>query len=326
MRIIEPRHIRRGSERSLQTATAIRFGAIDFSLPFIHEHFTQLYFTPFYRELTEAQRLRYNQLSGIRSNEQFILFEHGFTRQVIARLTTLPRVRAQPDLLACLALMLEEEEAHEDMFERLNRHCAPSLYRHGHPCFTQLSRLERVALWLITLIPQQFVFLVWLILILEEHSTLLSLSMLERPVTESLGPLEPNMVKAHTVHLKDEARHVHIDANLIDLLMERTPPLWRTTNAILFRRLLAEILTPKRAGIRVIRHLAQEFPPLQANEQPMIAAVRAQGLDRSMLAVLTDKQAMPVTTLMLEKYPEFGYAPGNLTERQHGLRRTDRHA
>ncbi len=74
MRIIHPRHIRRGSERSLQSGTAIRFGAIDFSLPFIHEHFTQLYFTPFYAELTEAQRLRYNQLSGIRSNEQFILF------------------------------------------------------------------------------------------------------------------------------------------------------------------------------------------------------------------------------------------------------------
>lgn len=58
----------------------------------------------------------------------------------------------------------------------------------------------------------------------------------------------------------------------------------------------------------------------------MIAAVRAQGLDRSMLAVLTDEQAMPVTTLMLEKYPEFAYAPGNLAERQHGLRRTDPHA
>ena len=319
MHIIEPQHLRRGSERSLQSATAIRFGPIDFSLPFIHEHFTQLYFTPFYRELTEAQRLRYNQLSGIRSNEQFILFEHGFTRQVIARLATLPQVTAQPDLLACLALMLKEEEAHEAMFDPLNRDCAPLLYRHGHPCFTRLSRLEHVALWLITRIRQQFVFLVWLILILEEHSTLLSISMRERPMTESLGPLEPNMIKAHTVHLKDEARHVHIDANLIDLLLERTPPLWRATNAILFRRLLAEILTPKRAGIRVIRHLAQEFPSLRTNEESMIAAVRAQGLDQSMLAVLTDEQAMPVTTLMLEKYPEFAYAPGNRLRPHRGM-------
>ena len=325
MRIIELRHLRRGSERSLQRETAFRFGAIDFSLPFIHEHFTQLYFTPLYAELTETQRLRYNQLSGIRSNEQFILFEHGFTRQVIARLTTLPRVRAQPDLQACLALMLKEEEAHEDMFERLNRRCAPSLYRYGHPCFTRLSRLERVALSLLTRMPRQFLFLVWLILLLEEHSTLLSRSMRDRPMTESLGPLEPNMVKAHTMHLKDEARHVHIDANLIDLLMEKTPPLWQATNALLFRRMLAEILTPKRAGIRVIRHLAQEFPSLRANEKPMISAIRAQGLDQSMLTGLTDERAMPVTALMLEKYPEFAYVPENLAESRHGLRRTEPH-
>jgi len=311
MRIVEPQHIRRGSERSLQNATAIRFDAIDFSLPFIHEDFTQLYYTPFYAELNEAQRLRYNQLFGVRSNEQFILFEHGFTRQVIARLATLPQLRAHPDLLACLALMLEEEQAHEDMFERLNRRCFPSGYHQRHTYFVQLSRLERVALWLITRIPQQFVFLVWLILLLEEHSTRLSISMLERPVTESLGPLEPNMVKAHTAHLTDEARHVHIDANLIDLLMEQRPPLWRTTNALLFRRLLTEILTPKRAGLRVIRHLAQEFPPLQAKEAPMIAAVRAQGLDRAILTGLTDTEAMPVTSLMLERYPEFAYAPRN---------------
>ena len=134
------------------------------------------------------------------------------------------------------------------------------------------------------------------------------------------------MVKAHIMHLKDEARHVHIDANLIELLMEKTPPLWRATNALLFRRLLAEILTPKRAGIRVIRHLTREFPSLRAHEEPMVTAVRAQGLDQSMLTVLTDKRAMPVTTLMLEKYPEFAYGPGHLAEPRHDLRRTEPHA
>ncbi len=43
---------------------------------------------------------RINWLVGMVLGWQFILFEHGFTRQVIARLATLPRVRAQPDVLA----------------------------------------------------------------------------------------------------------------------------------------------------------------------------------------------------------------------------------
>ena len=42
---------------------------IDFSRPFVPEQYTQLYYTPVYHGVHRQQRLRYNQLFGMRINE-----------------------------------------------------------------------------------------------------------------------------------------------------------------------------------------------------------------------------------------------------------------
>ncbi len=308
MHVQAPERILRRSERACEGAAALRFGPIDFSRPFFHERATQLYHTPWYETLTPAQRLRYNQLFGVRSNEQFMMFEHGFTGRVIARLAAHPTLRPHPVLRRCLHLMLREEARHQAMFRDLNRACLPQAYAHGDVYFTRLGALEQLALRVLERLPHQLMSLVWLILILEEHSIRVSLDMIRRPVTESLGPLEPNIVRAHTVHLRDEARHVHIDANLIDLLAEHGGALKRRVNAALLGRLLREILTPKRSGLRVIRYLVQEFPDLAPQREAMLAAVRAQGLDPLVLGHLLDPAQMPLTALLGQRYPEFGSA------------------
>ena len=307
MRILEPQRIRNASERAAQDYSLPTFEAIDFSRPFIHEHYTQLYYTSFYAELSDAQRLRYNQLFGIRVNEQFMMFEHGFTQRVIAKLINHRDVKRCPELTGCLRLMLEEEARHHDMFKRLNKKCLPSIYERRETYFTRLSTFQRIALWPITAFGRHFPFLLWLVLILEEYSVRFSLSLMKEDNTESLGSLEPNVVKAHAAHLRDEARHVHIDARLIDLLLSRAGVVKRHSNGVLFRYLLREVVSPKCSGITVIKHLVSEFPAMTHLESPMIDAIRRQRYDLCMVQRLVDPTDMPLTTLLLGRYPEFSF-------------------
>lgn len=66
MQLLEPAQIRALSDDPARCARVLEFGPVDFSRPFVHEAHTQLYYTPLYRDLDGAQRLRYNQLFGIR--------------------------------------------------------------------------------------------------------------------------------------------------------------------------------------------------------------------------------------------------------------------
>ncbi len=45
---------------------------IDLGKPFLPEEYTQLYYTPVYQSLHREHRLRYNQLFGVRINEQYL--------------------------------------------------------------------------------------------------------------------------------------------------------------------------------------------------------------------------------------------------------------
>ena len=56
---------------------------IDFSKYFIPEELTPLYFTPSYGKLTETQRLRYNQLTGLYFNEQIMFLERLLAQNII---------------------------------------------------------------------------------------------------------------------------------------------------------------------------------------------------------------------------------------------------
>src|SRR5687768_15490891 len=98
---------------------------IDFSRWFIPQPLTHLYHTPVYAGLTDAQRLRYNQLHALYFNEQIMFFEKTLARNVIGYFLSQPL----PDPLKVgLRRFLAEEEQHTAMFRQLNRQCAPQFY------------------------------------------------------------------------------------------------------------------------------------------------------------------------------------------------------
>ena len=283
------------------------FSVIDFSRPFVPEHFTQLYHTPFYSKLTFVQKLRYNQLFGIRTNEQFLMFEEDFANRVVVKMLRHPAVIRDEALGACLVKMIEEEERHQEMFMRLNRLCLPEVYSVQARYFTKLNSLEKFIFRLATAAPRQFSFLLLAIMLLEESTTALSRSMTKSNSLGALGSLEDNFVKAHVAHLKDEVRHLHIDINLIEACLANMPGWKSKINAILFKTIMREILLPKRSGLVVIRHLVQEFPELEPIRQAMINSVFELQYCHGFIDDIFNRKQMPLTFRVLDAHPEFHF-------------------
>ena len=277
------------------------FADIDLDRPFVPEHFTQLYHTPCYRALDDAQRLRYNQLYGLRSNELFMLFEEGFTRRVIQRLQE-TSAGEDPLLGECLEMMLLEESRHHRMFLDFNREVLPEAYGDDRGFFARPGPIEGLVLRLMTQNPQGRPFMLWLILLLEEFSTAFSRLLIASEQTEGLAA---DYVRLHRLHMLDEVRHVGLDETVLNRLLQRLSRRRQAMNGRAFRVLLHEMLSPKRSGIRVLRVLAREFPGLAPSLPTMVKAVKALPQDPGMSALITDAACLPVTHALMQRYPAY---------------------
>jgi len=280
------------------------FTAVDTSRPFMPETLTQLYHTEYYDDLTIEQRLRYNQLFALRAIEQLMTLEARFISLVIRRSRRSPALRKNAPLCHCMQEMITEENEHYNMFRSLNRLAEPAIYQHQDMYFARMSLTERASLELLAFLPGITLFLLWTLLILEEFSTHISRQMLQQRKSP-LGQLEDNFLKAHLEHLEDESRHVAICANALIELLEESSITSRNLNARLLHYFMGEYMTPKRGGIRVVRHLCGEFPALENRETRMLNAVRQQSPDPLIWGAINSVTAMPTSNAMMQRYPEF---------------------
>src|SRR5690348_9179878 len=141
--------------------------SVDPGKPFIPAELTPLFHTPFYRDLTAAQRLRYNQLHALYFNEQITFFETSLGQPVLSALLR----EAWPGRRAAgLRQFQEEERQHTEMFRRLNRLCEPHLYESGGLHFVQVPAFwTAVMRWAVDY-PVSLPLFVWLMLLQEERS------------------------------------------------------------------------------------------------------------------------------------------------------------
>jgi len=303
MGLLSPARIRKLGENPAARTSPVEFGPIDPSRPFIPEEYTQLYYTRHYSTLTRPQRLRYNQLFGIRVNEQTMAFEEEFSERILQRLVRHPRVVANADLRDCVSQMIEEEQGHGEMFLELNRRCLPEIYEHRSRYFTRLGRLDALAFRLATARPYWLTFLLWFITALEEYSIHLSRAYIRGDPVDSLGELEPNFVRLHAEHAKDEPRHVHTGLNLIDACAGSAVK--RRLNASLFIRFIHDIAVPKRAGVIVVQRLVTEHPELEPRRDELIAGLRDLKNDERFQKSLFNRSLMPLTFRHLDGKSEF---------------------
>ena len=268
----------------------------------VPEEYTHLYHTTCYAQLSEAQRLKYNILYGLRINEQFIQFEELFIKALMPRLKRHRRLQAKPHLLTGIESLLRDEERHSRMFARFNRSLRPDLYQQTCNPFTRLSTIERGLLQLALATPGLLPALLWLLLAMEELTTAISSALLTHPAAAGLNP---DYLMLHRLHLQDEKRHVSIDRMMLLSLLEQLPASNHKLNALLFREAFRNILTPRRSTVRVIQQLLREEPGLATLERKMIHDISTLPLHLAFPANLVKRESLPVLYELCDRYPEY---------------------
>jgi hypothetical protein len=283
-----------------RTGLAIR---IDPQRPFVPEHHTQLYYTPLYAGLTHGQRLRYNQLSGLRLNEYIMMLESDLADRLLVPLLGHPQVRHDPALARAVQTMIDEERRHFDGFVALNQACRPDLYPPDAPRrFSRLPGWTRLMFAAVGLAARRHAFALWYMMAMEEAAKSLAREMAQQPETETLGPLDEGFRAVHLEHLKDETRHLHIDEWLIERCM---PPQRQRANAWLFQQMLAGVVRPTRhgSGARVIRQLVADCPELAPREEALVQSLLALRDNRRFQHSLFNRRIMPRTFAVFDQTP-----------------------
>lgn len=271
---------------------------IDFTRPFLPEDYTQLYFTPLYRDLSDDQRLRYNQLFGVRTNEYIMMLEADLVERLLRPLRRHPGVVGDAELIRSINIMIEEERRHYGIFLDLNRACLPDVIVNGRErYFSELPWRTRAVFGLVGLTARFLAFPLWYLMAMEEASMALARDMMRAPQTETLGTLEPTFAAVHREHMKDEARHLQIDGHLVETVLLEDGWIRRWANARLFKSMLGGVTRPERSGsgVKVISRLIAEFPELEPRREALVQAVLGLRDDRDYQASLFNRRAMPLT-------------------------------
>jgi hypothetical protein len=275
---------------------------IDRSRRFYCDHLTPLYHTAVYAELSPAHRLRYNQLTGIYSNELIGFLETFVLRRTLEALTKRRDLRLPAALMDALHQFKADEARHADLWQRLNRLSEPEWYRERDYRILALPRLALAAASFVSRHPVAFPLVFWIQLVQEERSVDISRHLAGAPAAE----IEPRYATVYGRHLGDEVRHVQIDWHLIDHFYAPRRSVARHLNARMFRYILGGVfLTPSDATARIVRRLILEFPELRPFEPRMLAELRGLSGNEAYHSMMYSRESTPVTFALFDRFPEF---------------------
>lgn len=229
---------------------------VDRSMRFICPTLTPLYYAPCWAQLSESRQLRYNQLAGLCSNELIGLFERSL-QPMFQNLLHAPFLPA--DLRALLPGFIADETRHAQIWHRMNQQVEPGWYAKGPLSMVRLPTAVRALSRVLIAQPAHFPAVVWIALILEEHSLEIT-----RRTLRCDWPIEPIFRDALRLHAQDEARHVQIDWHVLQHLLNRLSRPMRKLNAAILSRVVESFLfSPVNVARRVVERLAMEFDDLK---------------------------------------------------------------
>ena len=292
--------------------------AFDFTTPidctrwFVCPTLTPLYYAPVYRDLSEDQRRRYNQLTAMSFSELIAFFEGTFAASVLAALSAAGGRQNQAEpadtaLATCLSGFLADERKHIGWWRELNRLSDPELYAHMEQRIIRVPAVTRRLLATMTSRPGTFPVVYWIMLALEERS----LDISRRTMQMDSAVLEPRYRLIYREHLKDEARHVQIDGHLIERFYAGRSRAVRKWNAWLLSVVIGKfLLPPTRSAVRVARRLACEYPEIATLVPRMIAELHEVGRNPEYHAMMYSRGTTPTLFALFDQFAEL-----------HGMRR-----
>ena len=291
---------------------------IDRSRWFFCETLTPLYYTRVYRELTDDERRRYNQLTGMLSNELILRLETGFLDRTLAALAR-RRDRLDDDLITRLRRFREDEREHARTWRELNRQSGPEWYARGDGHFVRTPLAVDLIASTIARYPLTLPVVFWIQLAQEERAIAISARCLRVPADR----MEPSYAAAYRAHVRDEVRHVQIDRELIERFHAPQPMLMRRATAAMFRSVVSRFfLTPAGSTRRVIRALVAEHPRLEVLLPRIWTEFAAVVEDPEYHDMMYSRRTTPITFALFDRFPEFHVMATTLMAyRQGTLRR-----
>jgi hypothetical protein len=273
---------------------------IDRSRVYFCETLTPLYYTQSYNALSPAQRLRYNQLTGMLSNELILRLETQFVDRALAAVTRHGEIHA--DLTERVRRFRDDELRHADSWKRLNRLSEPDWYTDDRPRLVTVPPLVKMVAALVVRYPAACPVIFWLQLAQEEHSIEISRRCLRLPA----GLLEPRYAAVYGAHLRDEVRHVQVDCRLIERFHAVQSPVARRLTAAAFKWLIEHcFLKPVRSTVRVLDVLASEYPELRPMLPRMIGELRKLAGNTGYQHMMYSRETTPLTFELFDAFPEF---------------------
>jgi hypothetical protein len=296
---------RQADEHGIATAHVDLTGPIDRDRLFTSPTLAPLAHSPAFAALSEPQRRRYNQLVGLMQNEIICFFEQEFAVRVLPALLrdSAGGRRAVPaELARSLRQFVEDERQHTQLFRRLNQLAEPTWYAGTDYHILRLPAAFRATLRWMTNHPSAFPMVFWVMLLMEERSLMIS----RRYAAMDPDMIEPHFAAAYRAHLEDEVRHVQLDWHLLDQFYHSRPARVRRINARLLEAFVVGLfLKPRRANVRLIDLLIEEFPDLRPRRTALLAAVRALDDNAGYRDMMYSPEATPIAHLLFDKLPEF---------------------
>jgi hypothetical protein len=274
---------------------------------------------PSYARLSEAAKLRYNQLFALGVCEQFVWFEQHLLVVVLKNLlATEPDI--PPLLREAIQHFIVEEDKHSEMFWRMCEKAEPTLYPTRRFRFFNTSRLQGLAMGFMLERPRAFLLWIWAAIFFEER-TVDYCRQYRRSEKTQPGFLDASFVELHEFHFKDEARHYQLDQHLLTWLYDPEPMWKRRLAARMFKVLMKAYVSPRRTSHVVLDRLAEELP----DQAPVLAALRRElpqlRTNRSFHQAAFSRDAVPRTMDLFAEYPEHdGLWELFLLEDKHGPR------
>jgi hypothetical protein len=264
-----------------------------------------LSFTPAWRSLLDDdQRRLANQWYACAVAEQFIFLEEFFLAPAVTALLHHRVGRSDAALREALEVFLVEERKHGEMFRRLLRASAPDWYAHSDRHFYTpgTAGISFGAACLQQ--PTLAVAWPWLGMILEEK-TIAYHRAYERAATQGVE-LDDLHRQVHRFHFLDEARHVQLEAVLVERLWDTASPLLQRLNRPLLFSALAKYTRPRERSVsgNIITALVQQFPSLQPAERQLRAGLRDLRHHVEFQRQIYGHAAIPQTFRALESRPE----------------------
>lgn len=259
----------------------LRGAVVDRTRPFIADALTPLYFTPLWAELTDAQRLTYNQLNGMYWNDLIAAFERHLVRALM-----------KSEIAPHLRDVVREEALHENVFHELNRLA-------GAPrTFVAFPAVVSSFLRLLARTRAGAAALVWVMMLMEERSI---------SVMSASRDIDPAFARVYAAHVDDEIGHVATDIELIALLHRGTVTRWIA--AILFRVIVTTcFIGPGRGARVVVDALLERHPELRPLRRRIFGELRALRDDVRYHAMLYDRQKVPATFVLFDQFKEMQFA------------------